>query len=158
MSALSSLSWPPRSMSVCLSHARAMTSAQKSTQCTYCQLYTCLNASYFPRSVRFNQAQSGLRTLVFVFMLFRKWMASCLMYPNACWYDAEWSVQNSSLAEFFIRLIAGSVCALVDLHERTRVRYVFLRTISRTDSSVAPASRRTERKAAIRTLSSALDQ
>ena len=55
-------------------------------------------------------------------MLFLRWIASCLMYPNARWYDAAWSAQKSSLAEFFMRLIAGSVCALVDLHERTRVR------------------------------------
>lgn len=78
--------------------------AQKSTQWTYCQLYTCLYASF-----------------VFVFMLVLKWMASWRMYPKACWYDAAWSAQKSSLAEFFIRLIAGSVWGLVDLHDRTNV-------------------------------------
>ena len=47
------------------------------------------------------------------------------MYPNACWYEAAWSAQKSSLAEFFMRVIEGNVCALVDLHDRTNVKYVF---------------------------------
>jgi hypothetical protein len=34
-------------------------------------------------------------------------------------------MQNISEAEFFIRLMEGRVCALVDLEERMRVRYVF---------------------------------
>jgi hypothetical protein len=33
-------------------------------------------------------------------------------------------MQKTSEAEFFMRLIEGSVCALVDLDERTNVRYV----------------------------------
>ena len=41
-----------------------------------------------------------------------------------------WSIVYSSLAEFFMRLIAGSVCALVDLHARTSVKYVFCKTFT----------------------------
>lgn len=67
----------------------------------------------------------GERTFVFTFMLFRRWIASCRIYPNACWYAAAWSRQNTSLAEFFIRLMDGSVCAVVDLEDRIRVKYVF---------------------------------
>jgi len=65
-------------------------------------------------------------------------------------------MQYISDAEFFMRLMDGSVCALVDLHERTSVRYVLLSTMSMIDSSIAPASFRTARNAAMRTLSSAL--
>ena len=63
--------------------------------------------------------------MVLTFILFLRWIASCLIYPKACWYAAAWSMQNTSDAEFFIKLMAGRECALVDLEERTRVRYVF---------------------------------
>jgi hypothetical protein len=56
------------------------------------------------------------------FILFLKWIANCLIYPNACWYAAAWSKQNISDAEFFIKLMEGCVCALVDLEDRMRVR------------------------------------
>lgn len=60
--------------------------AQKSTQCTYCQLYTCLYASYTVHERlheregvwQTSKAHSAIRqlTLLFTFVLFRRWIAS----------------------------------------------------------------------------------
>jgi len=51
-------------------------------------------------------------------------MASCRIYLKACWYDAEScsGAQNSSVAEFFMRVILGRVWTEVDLEDRTRAR------------------------------------
>lgn len=96
------------------------------------------------------------------------------MYPKACWYAAAWFRQKISEAEFFMNVMKGNECELVDFDECTRARYVLyqndleskpkgsqgkltLSTMSMIDSSVADASFRIARKAAIRTLSSAVD-
>lgn len=125
-SGFSSLS-TPLSDNASSSHALARTIDQKSTQWAYCQLYTCLYASYSVRSLKHIRilGACGGRTLVFIFILPLKWIANCRIYPNACWYAAVWSMQNISEAEFFIKLMEGRVYVLVDLTERTRVRYVF---------------------------------
>lgn len=87
-----------------------------------------------------------------------------------------WSTQNTSEAEFFIKLIEGNVWTLVDLEDRIKVRYVdyhqdyqffvpdvnhqrtpTLRMISMIDSSDEDASFLTERNAAILMLSLPLD-
>ena len=63
--------------------------------------------------------------MLLTLILFLRRIASWRMYPNACWYAALWFIVYTSDAEFFIRLINGREYAVVVLHERTSVRYVF---------------------------------